>query len=65
MVQQGLPKPLADVAVGGCALEVHGGKFGEGVLVQVIVVLLGETLLHWLLVDVYLLCDSPLKFLKA
>lgn len=59
MVKQGLPKPLADVAGCGCTLEVHGGKFGEGVLVQVIVVFLGEVFLHGEFVNVNLLDDRP------
>lgn len=67
MVEQGLPKPLADVGVGGCTLEVHGGKFGEGVLIQVIVVFFGKIFLHGEVVNVYLFSNypSPLKILKT
>lgn len=67
MVQQRLPEPLADVGVAGCTLEVHGGKLGEGVLIQVIIVFFGKIFLHGQVVDVYLLddCPFPLKLLKT
>ncbi len=67
MVKQGLPKPLADVG-GGCGtLEVHGGKFGKGVFIQVIVVFFGKLFLHGEVVDVYLLANYlfNLKILKT
>lgn len=66
MMKQGLPKPLADVGGCGCTLEIHGGKFVEGVLIQVIVVIFEKVLLHGELVNVNLLSNnSSLKILTA
>ena len=69
MVQQRLPEPLAHVCVAGCTLEVHGGELGEGVLIQVFVIVFffGKILLHGQVVDVYLLDDCPfaLELLKT
>lgn len=65
VVKQRLSEPLTDVGGGGCTLEVHGGKFGERVLIQVIVVFFRKICLHGELIDVDLLCDHPLKFLQT
>lgn len=67
MVKKGLPEPLANVGGAGCALKVHGGKLGEGILIQVIVVVFRKLLLHLDFVNVYLLNDdsSPVRDLTT
>lgn len=66
VVKQGLPKPLKDVVGCGRALEVHGGECGEGVLVQVVLVLvLVGVVLHREVVDVDLLQPPPANILST
>lgn len=62
MIKQGLPKLLADVVGRGRALEVHGGKLGEGVFVQV--VFAEAVLFHGEVIDVDLR-PSTVKVLTA
>lgn len=64
VVKQRLPKPLKDVGGCGSTLEVHGGECGEGVLVQVVLVLVG-VVLHWEVVDVDLLQPPPANILST
>lgn len=59
MMKQGLPKFLADVGGCGRTLEVHGGKFGEGVLVQVRIIIAEWVVFHGEVIDVNFLYDHP------
>lgn len=67
MVKQWLAQPLADVCGTGSALEFHGGELGEGVLIQVIVVLIRDVHRHGSLVQVKHLqrCALSLNVLRA
>lgn len=59
MIKQGLPKFLADVGGCGCTLEVHGGEFGEGVLIQVCIIIAEWVVFHGEVIDVNFLYDHP------
>lgn len=59
MIKQRLPKFLVDVGGYGRTLEVHGGKFGEGVLIQVSIIFAEMFVFHGEFIDVNFLDDHP------
>lgn len=65
VVKQRLPQPVADVGGRSRTLEIHGCELGEGVLIQVKVVVFLCTELHWKVVDVDLLQPPPTDVLQT
>lgn len=59
MIKQWLPKFLVDVGGCGRTLEVHGGKFGEGVLIQVSIIVAEMFVIHGDFIYVNFLDDHP------
>lgn len=65
VVKQRLPQPLTGVGWRSRTLEVHRGELGEGVLIQVDVVVFLLVELHWKVVNVDLLQPPPSHVLQT
>lgn len=65
VVKQRLPQPLTDEGGRSRTLEIHGGELGEGVLIQVNVVVFLRIELHWKVINVDFFQPPPSYVLQT